>query len=92
MPYDTFWDSICRLAGESGDQTIPLAEAIDGSAVPDKIARIELRRFLEDGLVEGDDQAIRLTERGRRACETLGDANRSSRFGQAFPAQGPPEP
>ncbi|HVT14036.1 MAG TPA: hypothetical protein VHE55_17365 [Fimbriimonadaceae bacterium] len=50
-----------------------MSTAIDGSAVPEKIARIELKRFVEDGLVEGDDEAIRLTERGRRACEILGD-------------------
>ena len=68
MPYDTLWDSICRLAGEKHECEIRLSEAIDGSAVSEQIAAVEVRRLIEDGLVEGDDQTIRLTERGRRAC------------------------
>lgn len=69
MPYATLWESICRLAGPKLEREVQLSEAIDGSAVSEKIARVEVRRFKEDGLLEGDGEMVKLTDRGRRACD-----------------------
>lgn len=73
MPYATLWESICRLAGPDLEQEVRLSEAIDRSAVSEVIARVEVRRFKEDGLLEEDGEVVKLTERGRRACDRLDD-------------------
>lgn len=68
MPLETLWESICRLSGDDGTKQVPLAEAIARSAVPDMVARVEVRRMIADGLLEGDEAGVTLTERGRKSC------------------------
>ena len=68
MPLDTLWESICRLAGDDGKGAVRLTEAVHRSAVPEKVAHVEVRRMIEDGLLAGDNDTVQLTERGRRSC------------------------
>ena len=68
MPLATLWESICRLSGEDGTATVRLSEAVGKSAVPEQVAVVEVRRMIEDGLLEGTEEMVQLTERGRRSC------------------------
>jgi len=68
MPLETLWESICRLAGKEGIEGVRLDEAVKRSAVPENVAAVEVRRMLDDGLLDGDEETVRLTERGRREC------------------------
>jgi hypothetical protein len=36
--------------------------------VPEKVARVEVRLMIEDGLLQGDEEMVQLTERGRKSC------------------------
>jgi len=71
MPLETLWECICRLAGEGGEAKVRIAEAVDASAVPEKVAVVELRLMVNDGLITTDDQELQLTERGRKACSEV---------------------
>jgi hypothetical protein len=74
MPLDTLWESICRLAGDDGKGSVRLEDAVHRSAVPQKVARVEVRRMIEDGLIDGDEEMVQLTERGRRSCFEVNQA------------------
>jgi hypothetical protein len=71
MPKETLWEAICRLAGKDGNLDVHLPDAIDNSAVPEVVAVVEIRLMIEDGLLERDEDTLRLTERGRRACSEI---------------------
>lgn len=64
----TLWEAICALAGEDGQAWVSLGEAVDKSAAPMKVAQVEVRRLVVDGLLEERGERLRLTERGRRTC------------------------
>jgi hypothetical protein len=68
MPLATLWESICRLAGDNGTVPVKLDDAVGKSAVPKNVALVEVRRMIEDGLIDGDDETVQLTERGRKSC------------------------
>jgi hypothetical protein len=74
MPLDTLWESICRLAGDDGKGPVPLDEAVHRSAVPHNVARVEVRRMVEDGLIEVQAETVQLTERGRKSCFEVNQA------------------
>ncbi len=64
---NTLWESIVSLAGDERDQPVTISEAIARSAVGDKVAEVEIRRFIADGLlIEGEDGTVRLSGRGQR--------------------------
>lgn len=71
MPLETLWECICRLSGEDGTNEVPLDDAVARSAVPHNVAVVEVRRMIEDGLIEGDERTVKLTERGRRSCSDI---------------------
>jgi hypothetical protein len=68
MPLSTLWESICRLSGEDGTATVQLMEAVGKSAVPEIVARVEIKRMVEDGLINANGETLLLTERGRKSC------------------------
>lgn len=65
---NTLWESICLLAGEDATAPISLAEAIRHSAVPAAVAKVEVKRFANDGLLVQQDDVLTLTDRGRKDC------------------------
>jgi hypothetical protein len=71
MPLSTLWESICRLSGEDGTAPVPLLEAVGKSAVPEIVARVEVKRMVEDGLLESNGETVQLTDRGRKSCFDL---------------------
>ena len=68
MPYATLWETICRLAGDDGTALVNFDEAVGKSAVPRLVATVEVRKMVEDGLIESNDESLVLTERGRQSC------------------------
>jgi coproporphyrinogen III oxidase-like Fe-S oxidoreductase len=68
MPLSTLWESICRLSGEDGTSPVELMEAVGKSAVPEIVARVEVKRMVEDGLLDTEGDTLQLTERGRKSC------------------------
>jgi hypothetical protein len=65
----TLWESICRLAGKDGMAAVSIAKATEGSAVPQNVAEVEIRQFLDNGLiVDAGDGMVRLSEAGRTSC------------------------
>lgn len=71
MPLNTLWESLCSLAGSDGSSPINVTEAVRLSAVPDVVAQVELKRMMEDGLLEGDGEVVHLTDRGRKSCSDV---------------------
>jgi hypothetical protein len=78
MAKETLWESICRLAGDDGGTEVPIALAIERSAVTEQVGLVEINLFVEQGLVQriGDDR-IRLTTEGRVGCS---DNNHTHEF------------
>ncbi len=70
MPLPTLWESICALAGTDGTAEVGLDDAVGQSAVPMKVAEVEVRRMVDDGILvyAASEERIQLTDRGRRTC------------------------
>jgi hypothetical protein len=72
MRNKTLWESICDRSGKDGQAEVNVAEAVGASAVNEAIGEVEIRRFLEDGLiVQSGDGTIRLTDAGRNSCSQI---------------------
>ncbi len=67
---ETLWEAICALAGPEGDQSIPVDQAINRSAVSEGVARVELKQFTENNLIRQlDAERVELTVNGRARCQ-----------------------
>lgn len=72
MPRLTFWESLIKLSGPALSDEVSVAAAVENSAVSAGIAEVQIKRLLQERLIEVvDDDTIRLTEKGRSTVDGM---------------------
>ena len=69
----TLWETVCSLAGNTGDDTFRLEEALNTAAAGPEIALVEIKQLLQQGMLEqtSTEGVLRLTQTGRLSCDEI---------------------